>query len=236
MPDKLSRKPGVEQQLRALTDDVEKLRKKPRDAWDMVQVISAMLVPLAIAFAGIIFSQASKDAEIAIAEKNARVSQAQLISAFTEGLTSTEPYKRKIAVVAVSLALSDTVARQLVEAVKVTDPDSAVRAFASVDFAEVHRAVQDVIRSLQSYVGFTSDSATIEDAQRMLQSSGLQRITIEPEAKAVSAQVNNTVSITLWPGTYGKRNAYGVRYGTRSPKWDSQATYFEIVIPVKPAS
>jgi len=230
MNDKTPTIADLEKELHRLQADLDKLRKKPKDMWDRVQVLSALLVPLAIAFAGFVFSQSSKQAEIEVAEKNAKVSQAQLIHTFLDPLTSEDSQKRKIAVEAVLMALPEDGPR-LVSLVQSTDPDKSVR-----EFAGGRLAVNAVIRALRRYTDFQSDTATVADARRMLVGAGLRRISVDEERGVVTGQVDDTFSIRIWPGSYNKKNVYGVRYGTDDPQWDWQSTYFEIVIPVSSAA
>ena len=112
-----------------LEKSIDALKVNPKDGWDKAQILSAFLVPVAITVVGYLFSQSTKEAEISIAETNARVSQAQLVQSFTSSLTSDNPDQRKIAIEAVLLALPDDGTR-LVETVKEFDPDASVREFA----------------------------------------------------------------------------------------------------------
>lgn len=121
---------GLIERIDTLEKEITDLKNKKKDGWDKVQILSALLVPVAIAFAGYWFSRSTKEAEIEIANTNAKVAQAKLVHSFTETLTSTDSVKRKIAIEAVSLALRDDGSR-LVETIKRFDPDASVRAFAS---------------------------------------------------------------------------------------------------------
>lgn len=118
------------EQVASLEKKLADLKRNRKDGWDKVQILIAFLVPVAIAFVGYVYSQSTKEAEIKIAETNAKVAQAQLVHSFTDALTSPEPDKRKLAIEAVLLALPDDGTR-LVQTVKQFDPDAGVRAFAS---------------------------------------------------------------------------------------------------------
>lgn len=131
----------VVSRLDGLEDAIAELTKCPKDNWDKFQIISALMIPAAITFIGIVFSFSMKQAEIqssqtiaegnlAVAKTNAKVAQAQLIHSFVDELTQKDPGKRLLAVSAVKLALGEDGAK-LLESVGKTDPDPAVRSEAS---------------------------------------------------------------------------------------------------------
>lgn len=93
------------------------------------------------------------------------------------------------------------------------------------------RELLDALRRMRQYSGFQSDTATMADARRMLLAVGLDRISESPGA--VSAMIG-TWLVTLWPGSYGKARAFGIRYQPMpAGNWDAQSTYQEIIMPVR---
>jgi hypothetical protein len=72
---------------------------------------------------------------------------------------------------------------------------------------------------------------SIDEAKEMLRFLGASDIIIynaEQEACLVG-KFNYNYAITIWVGTYGKKNTYGVRYGTFDLTYHgSNDTYFEI--------
>lgn len=120
----------TENRLSLVEKAVAELKKKPKDNWDIVQILAAAFVPIAIVVVGTLFSINTKKSEIAVAETNAKVAQAKLVHSFMETLTSENPQKRKIAVGAILLALPDD-GEALLNTVRESDPDAGVRAFAS---------------------------------------------------------------------------------------------------------
>ena len=120
----------ISTRLGAVEKAIADLRKKPKDRWDILQVLSTALVPIAIAIVGTTFSISTSRSEISVATTNAKVAQAELVHSFMEALTSGDPQERKLAVGAVMLALPED-GESLIRTVKESDPDAGVRAFAS---------------------------------------------------------------------------------------------------------
>jgi len=91
-----------------------------------------------------------------------------------------------------------------------------------------------VLSSIRGYTSFRSATASSDEAVRILSSAGVTRIATATGINPVTAQVDDQWCLTLWPGSYGHPNVYGVRYNpcTGNSRWDSQKTYFEIVIPL----
>ena len=149
--------------LTKLEERIEVLDSKSKDFWDKLQVWSSILTPLVVAVVGFYFSysqtekdlkvariQKDKDREIAtiqkerdqeIAEIEAKVKQSNLISVFMEPLLSASPEKRKLAITAISLALSEDVAQQLVSSAIGSEQNEKV----------ITNAVQILGKTLNSY-------------------------------------------------------------------------------------
>ncbi len=131
---------------------LEELKRQPKDAWDVLQIIGALLVPLAIAFAGWEYSRAMKEAEVTsaatianlqlefaeqkerfdqkISETNSRVGQAELVASFLEALLSPDPKTQKLAMEAVLIALPSEGLR-LVKVLEDVESNAAVKAAAA---------------------------------------------------------------------------------------------------------
>lgn len=124
-----------------LTGRVSRLEEKPRDAWDILQILTPLLIPLAIAYVGHEYARTSKEIELQsqerraqrdseIAATNARVGQANVIASLIDGLLSTDPKRQKLAAEAVLIAIPDT-GPALVRVVSESDTaDPLVREFA----------------------------------------------------------------------------------------------------------
>jgi hypothetical protein len=65
----------MEERVAKLESDVAELKRKRRDAWDVVSIIGTLLLPAAVAFAGYYYSLSMKAAEIASADKRAFADQ-----------------------------------------------------------------------------------------------------------------------------------------------------------------
>ncbi len=111
-----------------------------KDVWDRLTALATILVPAAIALAGHFIAQGLKQAEISseerraeqshvIAEANTKIAQASLINTMMKSLTSTNPQERKLAVVAVLIALPEQ-GPILVQTIAQSDEDKTVQAAA----------------------------------------------------------------------------------------------------------
>ncbi|MHA4811480.1 hypothetical protein ACX0G9_25495 [Flavitalea flava] len=87
-------------------------KTKKRDFWDIVQILGTALIPAAIALAGFFYSKAQQDAtqknneikiqsDIAVANINTSIAQAQLLSTFMESLVSKDTLRQSIAMNAI---------------------------------------------------------------------------------------------------------------------------------------
>lgn len=174
----------IETQVGLLKKEIQELKNKKKDFWDVLQILGGLLIPAAIAFAGWQYSQSMKDAEIKsasnianlqiefsrqkaefeqrISETNARVSQAGLVASFLESLLSKDETKQKIAIEAVLIALPAEGPR-LVKVLEESGQKEGVKQFAT--------------KSLSSYkekliIQFFSDQKAVRsDAYARLQSS-----------------------------------------------------------------
>ena len=108
----------IDDRVTALEKKVDDLKKKPKDFWDIFQIIAVLLVPASITLVGYLYSETQKQAEIRSSETIAaqqsetahmqvRVGQAQLISTFMESLLSDKPQRQKLAIEGVLVALPE---------------------------------------------------------------------------------------------------------------------------------
>jgi hypothetical protein len=108
----------MEERIKALESDVAELKRKRRDAWDIVQIIGSLLLPAAVAFAGYYYSNSMKDAEIGaanqraiadqeVARTNSRVGQAGLVLQYLGELFNSDSKRRDIAAKTIQNALPD---------------------------------------------------------------------------------------------------------------------------------
>lgn len=123
--------------LDQLEKTVKELKDKRKDTWDKFQILAGLLIPASIALVGRYYANALKKLEIErteirstseqrIAEINARVRQAELLSTFMEALVSDDSRKRALAARAISFALPEN-APALLKVIADTDPDETVR-------------------------------------------------------------------------------------------------------------
>lgn len=139
-------------QVELLEKEIQELKNKKKDLWDVLQILGGLLIPAAIAFAGWQYSQSMKDAEIKstlnianlqiefskqkaefeqrISETNARVSQAGLVASFLESLLSKEETRQKIAIEAVLIALPAEGPR-LVKALEESGQQEGIKQYAT---------------------------------------------------------------------------------------------------------
>ncbi|MDY8134084.1 hypothetical protein [Aquimarina sp. 2201CG5-10] len=125
--------------------------KEKKDSWDKIKIITSILIPLAIAYAGHEFSSTQQKAEIhsnetianlqnQLAEKqfeyqkeissiNSKVGQVGLVSEFFEALLSKEPVRKKLAIKAVLIVLKDE-GPGLVKIVEESDEAEEIKSFA----------------------------------------------------------------------------------------------------------
>jgi hypothetical protein len=200
-------------------------------------IIAAVLVPLAVAVAGHAVALAGQDVSRALKEREMQVrfvelsvdilrespmyNEADSIRGWATGVLSKYsgvPMNR-----GAQKALQSTTLPEARLPERGRDSDSAS--------VEPPPELVEALRKMQTYTGFQSDSATIAEARRMLLAVGLNRLS--ESAEAVSAMVG-TWQITLWPGSYGKARAFGVRYQPMpNGSWDAQSTYQEILMPTR---
>lgn len=97
----------------------------------VVQVSSAILIPISIALAGHLFGLQMKYAEIESKKQMHRqdwkITKGELISKFVEDLTSSSETKRKIAVEAILIALPNEDGKRIAKKVSKDDPSPEVR-------------------------------------------------------------------------------------------------------------
>lgn len=130
----------LQQKIIALEKKVSLLEKKKKDPWDIFNIIASLLIPASIAFAGYYFSTAIKEAEIRSSEElatrqeniaiiNAKVGQAELISAFLEPLTGNDEQKKRVAIRGILIALPEE-GPQIVSVLSESDPNEDIQEFA----------------------------------------------------------------------------------------------------------
>lgn len=139
---------------------IKKLEGGGKDIWDILSILGSLLIPVAIAFTGYLFSQQQKlteqlqaDRQIAIQEKfnqanteiasiQAQVQQSQAVSGLIEALSSADGPRRKIAVVAVEIALKPEDAKRVLEIIAAQDPDPDVVATAENSLQNINIAIR----------------------------------------------------------------------------------------------
>lgn len=107
----------IEDRLELTEKQIEELKRKHRDFWDIFQIFASLLIPASITFAGYLYSDGVKRAEIlsseriaaqqqAITQIQVRIGQAQLVSTFMDALLSSDrPQRQRLAIEAVLVAL-----------------------------------------------------------------------------------------------------------------------------------
>jgi hypothetical protein len=175
--------------LAALERRLAKLEGDRKDGWDKFQILTSMLLPIALALAGYSFSRAIADAQRssedrralssqAVAEASMHVSQAELVATFMKSLLSQDRAEKELAVRAVLLALPEA-GPQLVAAVEVGSTDAQTRQVAKKALDErrdklvndIYAANGDVQKKAteQLMLGFREDPALIETLAREAQ-------------------------------------------------------------------
>src|SRR5215207_9212828 len=97
----------TEEQYAKLEGRVGKLEKKPKDRWDIAQIVGSFLIPLAIAYVGHTYARSEQETKLTIeqrqadrqhevAQANARVGQAGLIASMLDALLSPDAKRRKL--------------------------------------------------------------------------------------------------------------------------------------------
>jgi hypothetical protein len=80
-----------------------------------------------------------------------------------------------------------------------------------------------------------SSKATIKEAERIMQYIGVNNIQIGQRTDAepfLYGLLKNDYAITIWVGTYGKTDRYGVRFGKKDYNYvGNNDSYFEIIRP-----
>lgn len=138
---------------------IKKLEGGGKDIWDILSILGSLLIPVAIAFTGYLFSQQQKlteqlqaDRQIAIQERfnqanteiasiQAQVQQSQAVSGLIEALSSADGPRRKIAVVAVEIALKPEDAKKVLEIIAAQDPDPDVVAAAENSLENINVSI-----------------------------------------------------------------------------------------------
>lgn len=107
----------IEDRLGLAEKLIKELKHKRRDSWDIFQIFASLLIPASITFAGYLYSEGAKQAEIMSSERIAaqqqattqiqvRIGQAQLVSTFMDALLSSDkPQRQRLAIEAVLVAL-----------------------------------------------------------------------------------------------------------------------------------
>lgn len=132
-----------------------RVERRPKDPWDILRAVATLMLPLAIAYGGWKFSEASSRAQIAsarqmhegtiaIANIDARVKQAGLVASFMEALTGNSPERRNLAIKAVLIALPQE-GPELVRGLTAGSTDPATARFAA-EALDTRR--EDLVRRL----------------------------------------------------------------------------------------
>lgn len=138
--------------LEDLDKRLSKVEKGPKDIWDVVQIIGAVLIPIAILIVGNQYSKAAKETEIAaderaaaqelaadertaakendIATANSRVGQATVVASLLDALLSADEKRAKLATEIVLVAMPDN-GPALVKVVERQGQSQATREYAT---------------------------------------------------------------------------------------------------------
>lgn len=120
----------LSERIEDLEQEIAKLKGKKKDFWDILSAVGALLIPLAIAFTGYIYSNAAMDAQIKseearaassleLAKAGSRVSQANFIIEALEALSGEDELRKRFAIQALLLALPEK-GQELLEQVAIT--------------------------------------------------------------------------------------------------------------------
>lgn len=112
-----------------------------KDAWDKLQIIGALLIPVSIAFVGGYFSYVMASAETKleserfrfeseINESNSRINQAGLVATFIEPLFSDNPARQRLAIDAVLIALPEK-GPELVKSLQANGNSAEIQSYAA---------------------------------------------------------------------------------------------------------
>ena len=111
-----------------------------KDMWDKLKILSSILIPIAIAYAGHVFALMQHRAELQIQKNqfdhqrqvsitNSKVGQVNLVSSFFEALLSDSPKRKKLAIQSILIALPEE-GPQLVKVVSESDEEDDLKEFA----------------------------------------------------------------------------------------------------------
>lgn len=157
--DENSENTNLDLRLRDLQKRVEKLENGDKDIWDILNIIGSLLIPVAIAFTGFLFTQQQQVTEQLLAEKQqqteerfnqanteiasiqAQVEQSQAVSGLLDALSSSDGPKRRLAVIAVEIALEPEDAKKVLEIIAAQDDDPAVVAAAETSLENINIAI-----------------------------------------------------------------------------------------------
>lgn len=147
--------------IKELQERVTKLEKnkESKDIWDVLNILGSLLIPVAIAFTGFLFTQQQKSTERLLAEKQqqteerfnqanteiasiqAQVEQSQAISGMLDALSSPDGPKRQLAVIAVEIALKPEDAKKVLRIIAAQDTNPAVVATAETSLENIQIAI-----------------------------------------------------------------------------------------------
>jgi hypothetical protein len=147
--------------IKELQERVTKLERKKegKDIWDILNILGSLLIPVAIAYTGFLFTRQQQSAELLSSEKQqeteerfnqanievasiqAKVEQSQVISTLLEALSSPNSPKRQLAVKAVEIALKSEDAKKVLDIVVSQDADPAVVAAAEASLGNIRVAI-----------------------------------------------------------------------------------------------
>jgi len=127
---------------------IKKLEGGGKDIWDILSILGSLLIPVAIAFTGILFTQQQernkqsleKDQQ-RLAENELRIEQSQALLNLIEPLSDSEPMKRELAAVATSIAIYDKEeAKRILEIVQKRDESPEVQETAASEIETITTA------------------------------------------------------------------------------------------------
>jgi uncharacterized protein YllA (UPF0747 family) len=102
---------SVEDRVSVLEKEIQQIKESKRDVWDKISTVASMLVPLAIAGVGGVYTYVSQSEKEVVARiqaaSDSKIKQAELVSKFFEPLTGPEGRKKEIAIESLLVAAPD---------------------------------------------------------------------------------------------------------------------------------
>lgn len=162
---------SLEEQVGELEKDIEQLKSKKKDKWDIIQILGGLLLPFAIAFVGWQYSKSMKDQELKqastmanlqlqfskqkevfdqqVSELNSKVNQAKLVALFLKNLLAKDKKEQKLAIESILIGLPVEGPR-LVEVIQSTDVEDDIKLFAEQRLENFQSPENTIVRFFSS--------------------------------------------------------------------------------------